>query len=59
MNSSELTSIFFKDNTSNSKKLVDSATLGKQRSIQDKDILVNLETLKYCDMEKYDVAFLA
>ena len=59
MYSSELASIFFKDNTSNSKKFVESATIGKQRSIQDKDVLVNLETLKHCDMEKYVVEFLA
>ena len=59
MYNSELAIIFFKDVTSNSKKFEESATVGKQRSIQDKDVLVNLETLKHCDMEKYVVEFLA
>ena len=58
MYNSELANIFFKDITSNSKKFVDSETIGKQRSINNKDVLFNLETLKYCDMEKYVAAFL-
>ena len=57
MNSSELISIFFIDITSNSKKFVESGMIGKQRSMQDKDVLVNLETLKHCDIEKHNVAW--
>ena len=59
MCNSELAIIFFNDIMSNSKKFVNSATIRKQRSINDKDVLINLETLKYCDIEKYVEAFLA
>ena len=43
---------------SNSKKFVESAIIGKQRSIQDKEVLFNIDNLKFCDMEKYATAVL-
>ena len=43
---------------SNSKKFVESAMIGKQRSIQDKEVLFNFDNLKFCDIEKYATAVL-